>query len=216
VYQHSSPLQAAFDMTDEARLDRQRQHAAIIARERQLLDRRRELDRMRRMHEQFQAAHTAAAHAAIAAADATYQQHRAVAALPQQHHATNMLLAALVQSRSARPVHRYEAIMQAVRGSRAMAPDGMSYDQLLQAFGNGTENMGASDGDLQQLPISTVVDPDKDLPENLRTCNICLEDFAAGDERRTLPCLHGYHKECSDKWLKTNASCPVCKHSIRE
>lgn len=98
---------------------------------------------------------------------------------------------------------------------RRHATDNMNYEQLLHAFGNGTENMGASDVAIQQLPSSIIVDPSTDLPEDRRTCNICLEDFEAGSVRRTLPCLHGYHLDCSDKWLRRNATCPVCKHSIR-
>ena len=34
--------------------------------------------------------------------------------------------------------------------------DNMSYDQLLQAFGDGTENLGASVNDISLLPTSRV------------------------------------------------------------
>ncbi|KAB2026581.1 hypothetical protein ES319_D06G230000v1 [Gossypium barbadense] len=47
-------------------------------------------------------------------------------------------------------------------------------------------------------------------------CCICLAKFADDDELRELPCLHVFHVECVDKWLKINASCPLCKTEISE
>ena len=92
--------------------------------------------------------------------------------------------------------------------------DNMSYEQILQAFGNGNDNLGGSEFDIQQLPVVTLHDPVCELPEDCRQCHICLEDFDAGDVRKTLPCWHGFHEACADKWLRTNGSCPVCKHKI--
>ena len=42
-------------------------------------------------------------------------------------------------------------------------------------------------------------------------CAVCYEPWAAGDEVRTLPCLHRLHTACIDPWLRQNATCPVCK-----
>ena len=112
-------------------------------------------------------------------------------------------------------VHSY---LQEGRGAGAgdgmPNPDNMNYDELLQAFGNGNDNMGASDGDIRALPCTKIEDPEKELPEVTRECLICLEDFQKGETRMTLPCLHGFHKECARKWLRTNGSCPICKHKI--
>ncbi len=90
--------------------------------------------------------------------------------------------------------------------------DGLSYDQLLSAFGNGTENMGAKQSEIRRLPTHVV--GDKPLPEDARQCLICLEDFEMGDSRTILPCLHAFHKNCCRKWLSTNGKCPICKHPI--
>lgn len=92
--------------------------------------------------------------------------------------------------------------------------DGMDYEQLLQAFGDGTENLGASQHQIQQLPTKVINDPEGELPEDARQCLICLETFESGETRKTLPCLHGFHQPCADKWLQTNGSCPICKHRI--
>ncbi|KAL3532408.1 hypothetical protein ACH5RR_005929 [Cinchona calisaya] len=45
-------------------------------------------------------------------------------------------------------------------------------------------------------------------------CCICLTKYEDDDELRELPCSHFFHTECVDKWLKINASCPLCKYEI--
>eukprot|EP00811_Abedinium_folium_P034935 NODE_7773_length_1551_cov_8.372191.p1 GENE.NODE_7773_length_1551_cov_8.372191~~NODE_7773_length_1551_cov_8.372191.p1 ORF type:complete len:413 (+),score=132.68 NODE_7773_length_1551_cov_8.372191:81-1241(+) len=45
-------------------------------------------------------------------------------------------------------------------------------------------------------------------------CQVCMEDFAEGDELRTLPCLHLFHTACVDQWLKVNSICPTCRHKV--
>mmetsp|Transcript_14879 Transcript_14879/g.33216 ORF Transcript_14879/g.33216 Transcript_14879/m.33216 type:complete len:450 (-) Transcript_14879:1439-2788(-) len=94
--------------------------------------------------------------------------------------------------------------------------DNMSYEQLLARYGDGTENQnrGATAGQIASLPTSVVNNAEQELPADHRQCSICLEKFEDGDKRKTLPCLHGFHDACIDRWLDTNASCPVCKHEI--
>eukprot|EP00929_Paragymnodinium_shiwhaense_P083296 TRINITY_DN44335_c0_g1_i1.p1 TRINITY_DN44335_c0_g1~~TRINITY_DN44335_c0_g1_i1.p1 ORF type:complete len:401 (-),score=83.40 TRINITY_DN44335_c0_g1_i1:91-1293(-) len=45
-------------------------------------------------------------------------------------------------------------------------------------------------------------------------CQICIEEFADGDELRTLPCFHLFHAACVDQWLKVNSVCPTCRHKV--
>ncbi|KAL3650866.1 hypothetical protein CASFOL_007269 [Castilleja foliolosa] len=47
-------------------------------------------------------------------------------------------------------------------------------------------------------------------------CCICLSKYVNNDELRELPCSHFFHKDCVDKWLKINASCPLCKAEVGE
>jgi hypothetical protein len=35
-------------------------------------------------------------------------------------------------------------------------------------------------------------------------CRICLSEYANGENVKTLPCVHSYHKNCIDKWLKVS------------
>jgi hypothetical protein len=93
--------------------------------------------------------------------------------------------------------------------------DGMSYEQLLQAFGDGSENRGADEGAIASLPTSRITKENADC-ENAdhAKCSICLEMFTTGDSKKMLPCLHGFHSQCVDRWLRSNRSCPICKHQI--
>ncbi|KAJ0039694.1 hypothetical protein Pint_27132 [Pistacia integerrima] len=48
-------------------------------------------------------------------------------------------------------------------------------------------------------------------------CVICLSEFVPGERVRLLPkCNHGFHMRCIDKWLKSNSSCPKCRHCLIE
>ena len=49
---------------------------------------------------------------------------------------------------------------------------------------------------------------------NNKYCPICLGDFKLGEKESSLPCLHCFHSNCIEGWLKRNKSCPVCKLKI--
>ncbi|KAJ7954328.1 E3 ubiquitin-protein ligase family [Quillaja saponaria] len=51
------------------------------------------------------------------------------------------------------------------------------------------------------------------LPEDAECC-ICLSSYEDGAELHALPCNHHYHATCIVKWLKMNATCPLCKYNI--
>lgn len=93
--------------------------------------------------------------------------------------------------------------------------DGMSYEQLLQAFGDGTDHLAADPSLIASLPTTKIKDP-AILHENKKQCSICLEDFVKGDRVKTMPCWHDFHKKCLDQWLRTNGSCPICKFRLDE
>mmetsp|Transcript_29422 Transcript_29422/g.46728 ORF Transcript_29422/g.46728 Transcript_29422/m.46728 type:complete len:475 (+) Transcript_29422:46-1470(+) len=56
----------------------------------------------------------------------------------------------------------------------------------------------------------------KESNDDANKCCICLEQFENGDEIRRLPCLHIFHKEEIDKWLRSNRVCPICRVNIEE
>ena len=47
-------------------------------------------------------------------------------------------------------------------------------------------------------------------------CSICLSQFESEPARlvRRTPCGHYFHVECIDRWLLTEATCPLCKVAI--
>lgn len=48
-----------------------------------------------------------------------------------------------------------------------------------------------------------------------KECSICLGMYEDGERVKVLPeCLHAYHSDCVDKWLKNKSSCPLCRSSL--
>ncbi|CAM9881586.1 unnamed protein product [Ectocarpus sp. 12 AP-2014] len=50
-----------------------------------------------------------------------------------------------------------------------------------------------------------------ELPD---VCAICLGQYATGEEVHVLPCLHIFHAECLDVWIRGHPSCPYCKGDL--
>lgn len=83
------------------------------------------------------------------------------------------------------------------------------YEMLLSLDENNHQHGGASVDQINRLPQSTV------QTDNFEeACAICLETPTSGDTIRHLPCLHKFHKDCIDPWLRRKTSCPICKSSI--
>ncbi|KZV48772.1 Alpha-L-arabinofuranosidase 1 [Dorcoceras hygrometricum] len=52
------------------------------------------------------------------------------------------------------------------------------------------------------------------LPPEDSECCICLYKYIDGVELCSLPCNHHFHHKCIAKWLRINATCPLCKLDI--
>ncbi|KAL3790588.1 hypothetical protein HJC23_008794 [Cyclotella cryptica] len=109
----------------------------------------------------------------------------------------------------------FEHVLQSMSMQRHQNIDDMSYERLLEIFGDGNENrnLAAPPHVISSLPISTISNP-LDLPEDKRQCVICMEEYERGDERTMLPCWHGFHKDCVNRWLSSKGCCPVCKTEV--
>jgi len=48
---------------------------------------------------------------------------------------------------------------------------------------------------------------------NETECSICIEKYTDADNVISLQCNHNFHKECIEKWLNINLSCPYCRNN---
>merc|ERR1712224_625184 len=81
---------------------------------------------------------------------------------------------------------------------------------------------GADAGTIDSLTaVSTIeapcgrtdsIEPQSEGDQEDGKCMICFEEFNIGEEVRSLPCFHRYHRSCADEWLRRNRTCPICKH----
>jgi len=88
--------------------------------------------------------------------------------------------------------------------------DNMSYEELLQRFGDGSSrHRGATREQLDRLTVRKVEES-----RQAETCSICLANFEQDQDEVELPCGHVFHRPCATAWLQTNASCPLCKRQL--
>lgn len=69
----------------------------------------------------------------------------------------------------------------------------------------------------RMVPVETtsgVLPTERTLSPEDAECCICLSSYENGTELNALPCNHHFHSTCVLKWLKLNATCPLCKYNI--
>ena len=84
----------------------------------------------------------------------------------------------------------------------------MSFD-----LGSNNRHPPASDKAIKELKKIEVNDNNLNNYKNI-TCNICLENFEVGNILRILECNHEFHENCIITWLKSNNTCPICRHEL--
>ncbi|CAK9159456.1 unnamed protein product [Ilex paraguariensis] len=91
--------------------------------------------------------------------------------------------------------------------------DDMSYEELL-ALGEriGNVSTGLSQEAILACMRRHTFESIKRGPEvDAKSCCICLDDYANGQELGKLDCGHDFHFDCIKQWLMEKNSCPICK-----
>ncbi|XP_051116362.1 E3 ubiquitin-protein ligase SDIR1-like [Andrographis paniculata] len=94
---------------------------------------------------------------------------------------------------NALPVHKYKASDTQSVGSSLQHASSSASPEVQKKQDLNNQQTGTKTGD-QEL-----------------TCSVCLEQVNVGELIRTLPCLHQFHVNCIDPWLRQQGTCPVCK-----
>ncbi|PIA51504.1 hypothetical protein AQUCO_01100386v1, partial [Aquilegia coerulea] len=104
------------------------------------------------------------------------------------------------------------AILYAVAGQEGATESDLSALPKYRYQTGSVEKSIAGGGSM--IPVDgELADEQLLLPEDAECC-ICLSSYEDGAELHALPCSHHFHTTCIVKWLKINASCPLCKYNI--
>ncbi len=86
------------------------------------------------------------------------------------------------------------------------------YEMLQRLDENTAHRNGVSESALSRLPTHRYTEDEKENNANSK-CSICLAAYEVNDSIKTITCLHSFHTECIDRWLRDHDICPVCKYS---
>ena len=67
---------------------------------------------------------------------------------------------------------------------------------------------------LSLIPVNIIKEKNESNDDNDNKCTICLSDFDIGEKKSILPCMHSFHFNCIEKWIKRKRYCPICKYKI--
>eukprot|EP00927_Polykrikos_kofoidii_P044086 TRINITY_DN38150_c0_g1_i1.p1 TRINITY_DN38150_c0_g1~~TRINITY_DN38150_c0_g1_i1.p1 ORF type:complete len:524 (-),score=71.34 TRINITY_DN38150_c0_g1_i1:408-1892(-) len=70
---------------------------------------------------------------------------------------------------------------------------------------------GATEDLVMSMPVEKLTTA---VSSSAEPCVICREVLCEGDEVKRLPCLHVFHRECIDQWLRVKPICPLDKFRV--
>ena len=69
--------------------------------------------------------------------------------------------------------------------------------------------------EIEKIPKICYNELEKEIKEKNTSCIICNDEYNDEDIIRKLKCVHIYHKDCIDKWLKEYSyKCPCCRTEV--
>ena len=109
---------------------------------------------------------------------------------------------------------RQEELLRRLQAREISPLELMILREFVEHLQHAARGEGASTDDIDNHTASWVVDDVEKLPQELRSCCVCLEDVQKGEQVRTLPCLHTFHDACAVEWLRKKKTCPLCQFAI--
>ncbi|XVF53073.1 hypothetical protein PTKIN_Ptkin05aG0070300 [Pterospermum kingtungense] len=99
------------------------------------------------------------------------------------------------------------------RGRRGQPDAEISNSTYTPQLENVVSAKGLDRPTIEMYP-TTLLDESMRLPNpGNNICPICLLDYQAKETLRTIPsCMHYFHADCIDEWLKRNGTCPLCRN----
>ncbi|KAL8160565.1 hypothetical protein V2J09_002102 [Rumex salicifolius] len=65
---------------------------------------------------------------------------------------------------------------------------------------------------IRSYPTLIIGESFREVESDNKMCSICLADYEAKEILKILPdCLHRFHANCIDQWLRFHSSCPICR-----
>ncbi|XP_078433249.1 uncharacterized protein LOC144704638 [Wolffia australiana] len=95
-------------------------------------------------------------------------------------------------------------------GNTQVDIDGMTYEEILAW----EEQVGSVTPEVDEDAVQKSLKKEKykSLPTcEAKSCCICLEEYADGEELGMLSCGHDFHASCIGRWLVQKNFCPICK-----
>lgn len=92
---------------------------------------------------------------------------------------------------------------------------GPSLDALVQQLAeNDAGRQGTPPAKKEAVEAMPIVEIPSGNDDDTASCPVCLEDYAAGERAREMPCRHRFHANCIVPWLEMHSSCPVCRFQL--